>query len=320
MNWQARLAKVERQLGKDNCPACRLWVRWSWVDPVKRPKPAPLDPDLDVYIPCELCGRERHFTMATELPEVRPLIRLAFQSPMEQLYTDPRAWAAHRWAGYHYRLRAEGGEIARPPTPKGGPVAQPDADVKFYRKLKAAAEERNEQKRQRLQALHGQEPFPELKARIDAIKQPDYSAEGKPYRYEVSFVAAQDLAQRARLWLICMELERFLLGEPLPSSEAGLAEIERRVSELHATGQQRYEEKQAAEAAKQKQRAATMRPDPEEQPPAHWLEEYTPPTTAAPTAPRRPLVPIVPPQIPPETAAEPNPLVHDPTRGMRLMG
>lgn len=90
----ARLERLERLLGKDSCPQCRLNVRHSLSDPSK----TKLE-DLDQCIPamCQLCDQARVVDISDEPGDLVEMFRIFYGSTLEKQFTDLRAWAASEW-------------------------------------------------------------------------------------------------------------------------------------------------------------------------------------------------------------------------------
>ena len=265
--YGARLARLERLAGKGACVLCRVSSRHSRLDPAK-PQPAPKDPALTALSRCEACGAPVRYDLSREPEDLRELMRLYYESSLEDRFTDPRAWAARMWV--HFRQMAEQRRreasreirgLSAPEQPdREGELEDyagrrkrqereraraKDPDVKLYNKLSAEARAFTERRRKSLARRYGEIPFADLPA---PVKGRNYHTLylGEPYAHCVSARAVYRLGEEAKAWLLCAEFERIAVGRVTAHTEGRLADCERRAREVVAAGRAKYEEQQDA--------------------------------------------------------------------------
>jgi hypothetical protein len=282
MNYAARLSKIEKLAGKVACPSCRLHRRHSWLDSTK-PRPKPKDPALSVTVLCEECGAPANYDLSGYPEDLREIVRLYCTSKRADTYTNPRAWAALRWMIYRgeaqkqqrkalremQKLSAPGQssyqqqqqEYARRQKAREREQARTkDPDAKLYHKLLAEMQAQSARRHRRLERQHGENPFPELDARLDAVQKPDYGQlyKGEPFEHDISFLPMFELEREAKLWMMCAELEKIVLGDVTAHTTGKLADCERRAGELIAAGRAKHEAREEKrrqdEAERERQR------------------------------------------------------------------
>lgn len=276
-NIAARLGRLEKLAGKDSCPSCRLERREAWPGPSQ-------DPALYVIACCGVCGRSWAVSLESFDEGRRPMLRLYAEVTAEDVFTDPRAWAAREWIlSWEEVLRTREWAARRIAASYGFVRAYEERprvrtpEVKLRAHLEQEALAKRDRVFKRLRARYGENPFPELAARIAAIKSPDYNAlyKGEPFAFYVSFGQIDDIECEAGLLLKCAEAERIALGDVLPSTSKALEDCERRALRRIAEGRQKYEE---LEAKRQKDEAERERSRLE------WLERKAAASTPAPPA------------------------------------
>lgn len=115
-------------------------------------------------------------------------------------------------------------------------------------------------RRRQLEREHGKNPFPELDARLDAVQKPDYGQlyKGEPFEHDIPFLPMFELEREAKLWVMCAELEKIVLGDVTAHTTGKLADCERRAGELIAAGQAKHEAREEKrrqdEAERERQR------------------------------------------------------------------
>ena len=262
-HYAARLARLERLAGKGACVLCRLTLRHSRLGPAK-PQPAPKDPALTAVSRCEACGAPWSYDLSHEPEEDhRELMRLYYESSLEDRYTDPRAWAAQLWLyfwGQAEQLRREASRemrgLSAPEEPDRESELEDyarrrkqqererarakDPDVKLYNRLWAEARAFTERRRRRLARRYGEHPFADL---LTPVKVPNYHTLyiDEPYAYCVSARAVYRLGEEAKAWLLCAEFEKIAVGRVTAHTEGRLADCERRAREVVAAGLAKYE-------------------------------------------------------------------------------
>lgn len=194
MNYAARLAKLEKIVGKGMCPYCRLNRRHTWFDATKA-RPKPKDPDLLVTHQCDLCGTPVSYKLSVYPEDIREIVRLLCTSKLEDAFINPRIWAAQRWLLYwaearrrRRKARREIQNLSAPPKTyeeqqrrfyeqqkrEREQARAKDPDVKHYHKLLAESQALGTLRLRRLERQYGKHPFPDLEARLKAVENPDY--------------------------------------------------------------------------------------------------------------------------------------------------
>ena len=267
MNYAARLARLEKLAGKGACPWCRLIQRHTWPDPGKASH-GPREPSLLVTRVCDVCGSATATDLSRYPEELRELARLCSTSKLEDTFISPRAWAALSWSLYRgvaLRCRREAlremKELAEPAQTaherqqreyarrqrerEREEARAKDPDVKLYGRLLAEASAQSARRVERLKRRYGENPFPELTARIQAVGKPDYYAlhRCEPNEYGVPFGPMHQTEREAEAWLRCAEMEKVVLGRVSAHTEGRVADCERRARELVAAVRARHEER-----------------------------------------------------------------------------
>jgi hypothetical protein len=261
-HYAARLVRLERLAGKGACVLCRVNRRHSWRDPAE-PQRAPKDPALTAVTRCEACGAPASYDLSRVPEDLRELMRLCYESSLEDTYTDPRAWAAQLWLHFRQEAEQRRREAAREMRELFAPgqsarenqqddyarerkqrererARAKDPDVKLYNKLSAEAQAITERKHRRLARRYGKLPFAHLLAPVEG---PNYHSLylGELYAHVVSARAVFRLGIEARAWLVCAEFERIALGRVTAHTTGRLADCELRAREVVAAGLAKYE-------------------------------------------------------------------------------
>jgi hypothetical protein len=216
-----------------------------------------------------VCGSSTTYDLSSEPEELRELVGLYCAANLEDTFTSPRVWAALNWGtdrGAALRCRREAlremkelaepaqtaherqrREYARRQTAREREEARAkDPDVKLYSRLLAEAEAQNARRVERLKRRYGENPFPELAARISAIERPDYHAlyKGEPYEHDVPLTPMHETEREAELWLKCAEMEKVALGRVTAYTAGRLADCERRAREVIDWARAKHEERE----------------------------------------------------------------------------
>ena len=254
VGMRARLARLEKLSGKGRCPFCRLERRHKWADSAKPPA-GPEGSSLTVTAHCELCGAPWRCDLSDYPEELRGVARLYYASELEDLYTDPRAWAAQRWMGYWEEARRQNRMGPREPQGLSVPARSPlrhkdyrrrlgqleraralakDPDVKRYLGLLVQILALILPRLRRLERRYGENPFPELESRVAAIVGPDLSLMSPKERMAYTREALERPLRRGGAWLLCAEMERVVLGGVSAYTARKIADCERRAQERSA--------------------------------------------------------------------------------------
>ncbi len=101
-----------------------------------------------------------------------------------------------------------------------------------------------------------------------SIAVPNYDAlyRGGPYAHAVPFSLVCEIGQGVQSWLMCAELERFVLGSLTAHTSGMIADCERRARELVNAARAKHEEREeklhAEEAERERQRIYRSAPAP----------------------------------------------------------
>lgn len=244
MKYSSRLKRLGQIAGPASCPACRLWRTSLWPN-LARPRPEPT-----IIVVCEMCdARTEVSTGSCDEGEVT-IMRLA-HGPLENSFTDPRAWAARRWQDANGEAEAHSQKAERDarrasPSPMNRSRKQGPGDrlrqMLFYKAATARIANYA-----RLHARYGADPFPEIRARLEAAEGPDFEGAYRfePFEWAIDFMRLRELKAEADAWARCAAAERIILGQVRTQTEEALASCERRASELADEARRKHEERQA---------------------------------------------------------------------------
>ena len=204
---------------------------------------------------------------------------MALEATLETAFADPRAWVARKWL-YRYldahrerRALIEAHRAARQGVSDYERRRAADAGRKARREREALPEFKLLQKLQaevaavcalrhkRLLAKHGEDPFPDLTARIGGVKSEGYGHlhRGEPFSPKVPFSMLYHTELEAGHLLKCAEAEKILLGQIAPSTAAKLAECERRAEVIVAAARKSHEAEEEARRRKEEEQARKYR-------------------------------------------------------------
>lgn len=246
MRYSSKLARLEKLAGRASCPSCRLSNHDLWPDPA-RPDPGPFAVTV-----CELCGARDLVSLARYDEEQRTILRLCFRG-LEHLFTDPRAWAAQRWLSAHShakRLRKkperqpQPEDNSAPPSIKGSRSERPG--MRLRRRLNEDAAAAIKSECARLRARYGENPFPDIDARLTAARGPDFEGAYRfePFEWAIDFMRLRELKAEADAWAGCAEAERIILGQVRVQTEEALASCERLALELADEARRKHEDRE----------------------------------------------------------------------------
>jgi hypothetical protein len=277
MHITAKLARLEKLAGMGSCPNCRLVVRSSLLSPSNR---TPEDAETTLIRRCPLCGRQMRYDLSEYAADVREIVRLSWGSTFEETFTDPRVWVAWEWWYGRRNARKERrkvlSEIARAARPALSGYERDEAAAarrearrereaspgyKLRTKLMAESRAAFTLKRERLEAEHGEDPFPDLAARLNGVTFEGY---GHLYRHEpfsprVRFSEMYHTEMEAKQLLKCAEAEKILLGDVAPSTAAKLAECEHRAKGFIEDARRRHEADEEERRRKEEEQAQRQR-------------------------------------------------------------
>jgi hypothetical protein len=257
--YAARLARLERLVGKGerNCPRCRLYRRHVWADS-RKPIPTPRDPSLVGYHECPMCGEKKRRDLSALPGRLGELVVIIRAARPEDFYRDERAWAARQWSeAYLAAMKASSAQqrdhamrkAQGPPPPRRPKKRKDGPEKKLYDKLLAESDAHARRTHVRLAAQYGEDPFPELTARLAAVKHTDreYLYKGEPFARRVSWLGMYYLEQEEAAWLKCAEAETIVLGEALASTLEEIEDCGRRALEIIDEARREHEEHEEKE-------------------------------------------------------------------------
>lgn len=218
--------------GRRHCAYCRFRLRNFWPDP-KKPDPPPEDV---LKGNCEFCGSEFKLSLEGTAESEREVARLRYSFTMEDMYTNPKAHALELW--YEHRPRRK---KARQKLAKTKEKAKNDPNARAFAQLLEDVQRLFAQKRKRLEAKYGDNPFPEHKELIESVRIEARNKRDKSVHAQGLF----DLEWEEKGYLICAELEKIIWGNTRPETESDIKRVGREIDELIRRTKEAQELRQA---------------------------------------------------------------------------
>lgn len=187
---------------------------------------------------CEFCHSDYTANLASLPVELREAYRLYYSFSLEDQYTNPKAHALQLWIDFQPE-----------PQNRREHSARARAKVKNSKSASALANLREEvrnlilQKRKRLQAKYGEQPFPEHMQIIESVENRKRDKRDGNYYVQGLF----DLEQQETAHLICSELEKIIWGNIRPETASAIERMKSEIDELIRTNKE-AKERQKEEA------------------------------------------------------------------------